>query len=75
MPSFFGVTASVSSNLDWAAWVETIVALLIAVAIVAVVVIGVRFVAARARGRSAWIGELERRIRTPGMILAFLIAV
>ncbi|GGD70377.1 mechanosensitive ion channel family protein [Microbacterium murale] len=75
MPSFFGSIASAGSDVGWAAWVEAIVALLIAVAIVAVVVIGVRFGAGRARGRSAWIGELERRIRVPGMILAFLIAV
>lgn len=75
MPSLLGVNSPVGSKLDWAAWVEAIVALLIAVAIVAVIVIGIRFVAGRARGRSAWIGDLERRIRTPGMILAFLIAV
>ncbi|GAB3631967.1 mechanosensitive ion channel [Microbacterium shaanxiense] len=75
MPSPLGQNALGGANLDWGLWLETFVALLVAVAIVAVVVIGIRFVAGRTRGRSAWIGDLERRIRVPGMILAFLIAV
>jgi hypothetical protein len=61
-------------TLDWASWVGTLIAAVGAVAIVAMVVIGVRFVAGRTRGRSAWIGDLERRIRVPGMTLAFVIA-
>jgi len=75
MPSPLGQNALGGANLDWGLWLETFVALLVAVAIMAVVVIGIRFVAGRTRGRSAWIGDLECRIRVPGMILAFLIAV
>jgi small-conductance mechanosensitive channel len=75
MPSLSGRNDLVVMNVDLTLWLETIVALVVAIAIVAAVVIGIRFVAGRARGRSAWIGEFERRIRVPGMILAFLIAV
>lgn len=55
-------------------WFDTLVAALIAVVIVAVIVIGARFIAGRTRGRSAWIADFERRIRTPAMVLAFVIA-
>jgi len=63
-----------TSDLDWAAWVATLVALLVATVAVSALVIIVRFIAGRMRGRSAWIGDLERRIRVPGMALAFLVA-
>lgn len=69
------MTPLAASTLDWAFWADTIVVLLIAVAFAALIVIIVRFVAGRARGRSAWIAELERRIRTPGMALLLVIAV
>lgn len=62
-------------EVEWNAWVGTLVAALIGIGIVALVVIVVRFVAGRARGRSAWIADFERRIRVPGMALAFVIAV
>ncbi|MGM7667660.1 mechanosensitive ion channel family protein [Microbacterium sp. A93] len=61
-------------DIDWASWLGTLVALLVGIAAVAALVITVRFIANRVRGRSAWIGDLERRIRVPGMTLAFLIA-
>ncbi|MGM7698439.1 mechanosensitive ion channel family protein [Microbacterium sp. A84] len=61
-------------DIDWASWLGTLVALLVGIAAAAALVITVRFIANRVRGRSAWIGDLERRIRVPGMTLAFLIA-
>jgi len=59
---------------DWTFWLETLVAAVVAAIIVTVVVLGVRFVAGRTRGRSAWIGDLERRARVPMMTLAFVVA-
>lgn len=61
-------------GVPWVSWIGTLIAALIAVVVVAVVVIAVRYTAGRARGRSAWIADLERRIRLPGMTLAFVIA-
>ncbi|CAH0123263.1 MULTISPECIES: mechanosensitive ion channel domain-containing protein [unclassified Microbacterium] len=61
-------------TLEWTSWIGTLIATVVAVVIVSVIVTGVRFVAGRARGRSAWIADLERRIRVPGMTLAFVIA-
>lgn len=65
------LTASV---VNWTSWLGTLVALLIGIVVVAAGVIAVRFVAGRVRGRSAWIADLERRIRVPGMMLGFLVA-
>ncbi|MGP6176469.1 mechanosensitive ion channel family protein [Microbacterium sp. A196] len=62
-------------ELEWNAWIGTLIAAVVAIAIVAAIVISARFIAGRARGRSAWIADLERRIRIPGMVLAFVIAV
>jgi len=62
------------STLELTSWLDTLIAALVAVVAVVVIVIGVRFVAGRTRGRSAWIADLERRIRVPGMTLAFVIA-
>jgi small-conductance mechanosensitive channel len=61
-------------TLDWTSWTGTLIAAAVAVVIVVGIVLVIRFVAGRARGRSAWIGELERRIRVPGMTVAFVIA-
>jgi len=61
-------------ELEWNAWAGTLIAAVVAIAIVAAIVISARFIAARVHGRSAWIGDLERRIRIPGMSLAFVIA-
>ena len=61
-------------GVPWTSWIGTLIAALVAVVIVAVLVIVVRFVAGRTHGRSAWIADLERRIRLPGMTLAFIIA-
>ncbi|WP_404437018.1 mechanosensitive ion channel family protein [Microbacterium aerolatum] len=63
-----------SFALEWTSWIGTLIAALVAVVAVAAVVIGVRFAASRTRGRSAWIADLERRIRVPGMTLASVIA-
>ncbi|WP_417509699.1 mechanosensitive ion channel family protein [Microbacterium sp.] len=62
-------------ELEWNAWIGTFIAAVVAIAIVAAIVISARFIAGRARGRSAWIADFERRIRIPGMTLAFVIAV
>jgi small-conductance mechanosensitive channel len=56
------------------AWGGTLIAALVAVIVVTAIVIGARFIAGRARGRSAWIADFEQRIRVPGMVLAFVIA-
>lgn len=69
------MASSTAIDINWSSWLGTAIALLIGVIAVAAVVIAARFLAGRAHGRSAWIGDLERRIRTPGMALAFLIAV
>ncbi|WP_194421279.1 mechanosensitive ion channel family protein [Microbacterium abyssi] len=61
-------------TLEWTSWLGTLIAALVAIVVVAAIVIGVRFIAGRTRGRSAWIADLERRIRTPGMTLALVIA-
>lgn len=64
-----------ASEVSWGSWLSTLVALLVGVVAVAALVISIRFVASRASGRSEWIRDFERRIRTPGMTLAFLIVV
>lgn len=69
------MASSTALDINWSSWLGTVIALLIGIVAVSVIVIGVRFLAGRAHGRSAWIGDLERRIRAPGMTLAFLIAV
>lgn len=69
------MTALAASTFGWAFWLDTIVVLAIAIAIAALIVIVFRFVAQQARGRSQWIADLERRIRIPGMVLLFVIAV
>ena len=56
-------------------WVGALIGVLIGVAIAAAVVIVVRLVVGRARGRSAWLAALERRLRVPGTTLALLIAL
>ena len=63
------------STFGWAFWLDTLVVLLIALAIAALIVIVFRFAAAQARGRSAWIADFERRVRVPGMVLLFVLAV
>ena len=62
-------------TFTWAFWLDLIVGLLIAVAVAALIVIIIRFIAGRARGRSAWVADLERRIRMPGTVLLLVIAV
>ncbi|MGL3149048.1 mechanosensitive ion channel family protein [Microbacterium sp. A82] len=69
------MASSIAIDFNWGSWLGTAIALLIAVIAVAAVVIGARFIAGRAHGSAAWVRDLERRIRTPGMVLVFLIAV
>ncbi|WP_300265533.1 mechanosensitive ion channel domain-containing protein [Microbacterium sp.] len=58
----------------WSSWLGTLIAAVVAVVIAVAIVFVVRLIAGRAHGRSAWIADLERRIRMPGMTLAFIIA-
>jgi len=68
------MTSLAELALDWPSWVGTLVTGLVAAVLVSAAVIVIRFLAGRARGRSAWIGDLERRIRVPAMTLAFVVA-
>lgn len=68
------MSSLVELEAEVVSWVETLIAAVVAAIIVAAIVIAVRFVAGQARGRSAWIADLERRTRLPGMALAFVIA-
>ncbi|MGO2746979.1 mechanosensitive ion channel family protein [Microbacterium sp.] len=66
--------AELEFEFEWNAWVGTLVAALLAIVIVVAIVISARFIAGRARGRSAWVADFEHRIRMPGMVLAFVVA-
>lgn len=59
----------------WESWLGWLVAVLIAVAAAAVLVIAVRFSLTRLAGRRAWLGAMERRLRTPGTVLCLVVAV
>lgn len=56
------------------AWGVTLVAALVAIILVAIVVIGARYLARRARGRTEWVADFEQRVRLPGTVLAVVVA-
>lgn len=64
-----------ASDALWDTWLGSAVAILLAVVIVAAAAIVVRAVLSRVARRTPWVGELERRMRAPGIVVAFVVAV